>query len=306
MGISAGPFASLAVLDGIVTLGLRWVRISEEYGWSGLDRLRTTCNEAHARGLKVIQCVQNSGHRYDDPVKNDGLVQFAVQCAAAGADVIEVGNEWNHAPFWQAPSVTVMPPQAQANLSARIARAVHNVYPAKPVITPGMSPEAEPLNPWTWWPQYLDADSLGHTAAQWDGIGLHPFCYPELATTNPIQWNPLAQVPTIASQAAARGITKAVWITEIGAPGFQTNAPTIRGIALTDERQAACYDAYHAVIRQHEAAGYRFPAICYATLIDGQSATNAVERGLGLIRADGTRKPAWDLVRKFALEPLPA
>lgn len=306
LGISAGPFASLAVLDGIVALGLGWVRISEEYGWNGLDRLRTTCNAAHARGLKVIQCVQNSGHRYDDPIKNDGLVQFAVQCVAAGADVIEIGNEWNHPPFWQAPPVTNMPPQAQANLTSRIARAVYNTYPNIPVITPGMSPQADPLNPWTWWPQYLDADPVGHAAAKWNGIGLHPYCYPELATTNPAQWNPLAQVPTIVSQAAARGMTLPVWITEIGAPGFVTNAPTIRGIALTEDRQTACYDAYHVVIRQHESAGYRFPAICYATLFDGQSATTAVEQGLGLIRADGTRKAAWYKVRDFALEPLPA
>lgn len=304
LGISAGPFASLALLDGAAALGLKWVRVSEEYGWNGLDRLKATCDAANARGLKIIQCVQNSGHRYDDPIKNDGLVQFAVQCVAAGASVVEVGNEFNHRPFWQAPEVSVMPPQAQANLTARIARAVHNAYPNTPVITPGMSPEADPLNPWTWWPQYLDADALGHAAANWNGIGLHPYCYPELATTNPVQWNPLLQVPTIRSDAAKRGITTSVWLTEIGAPGFATSAPIIRGVALTEQRQVDCYKAYISVIRQQESAGIAYPLVCFHTLFDGQAATNAVEQGFGLIRTDGTKKPVYDVVKAFAAETI--
>ena len=249
--------------------------------------------------------VQNSGHRYDDPVKNDGLVQFAVQCAAAGADVIEVGNEFNHAPFWQAPDVNVMPPQAQANLTSRIARAVHNAYPSTIVITPGMSPEAEPLNPRTWWPQYLDADPLGHAAAKWDGVGLHPYCYPELATTNPVQWNPLLQAPGIRTTSESRGITTSVWLTEVGAPGFALNAPVIRTIALTEQRQVDCYNAYITVIKQQEAAGIVYPVICFHTLFDGQAATNAVEQGFGLIRTDGTRKPVYGVVQAFAAEALP-
>lgn len=307
LGISAGPFASVALMDECVKLGLKYVRVSHESGWPGtLDALKTTVQAAHLRGLKIIQCVQNSGHKYDDPIKNAALVQFAVDCVAyANCDVIEVGNEFNNRMFWVAPDVSVTPPVAQSNLSLTIAKRLRTLFPTLPVITNGLSPAADPLNPWTFLPAFWDVSVSAHKAVGWSGIGLHPFCYPELATTNPAQWNPIKQVPTILSKSKQRGINCPVWLTEIGAPGFLTNAPVIRGIALTEARQADCYRAYISVIKQQETVGISYPAICFATLYDGQSATNSVEQGLGLIRKDGTHKPAYDLVRAFALESLP-
>lgn len=306
LGISAGSFASTSVLDACVDLGVTWVRVSHEFGWNTLDALAKTCADAHARNLKVLQVVQIAGHRYDDPTKNAGLAGFALECARRGCDAIEIGNEWNHAPFWQAPSVTIMPPVAQAVLSLQVATSLRATFPALPIITNGMSPEADPLNPWVWWPQFLDSDVTGHQRVQWDGIGLHPYVYPELATTNPVQWNPYKQVSTIIDAARARGLRANVWATEVGAPGFATNAPVVRGVALTEDRQRQCYEAYVATVHAHEQNGVRFPVTCFATMFDGQSVTTAVEQGLGLRRADGTRKPAWAVVRAFALEPLPA
>jgi hypothetical protein len=307
LGISAGSFASIAVLDAIVELGLGWVRVSHEYGWPNtIQQLAATVVEAHKRDLRVIQSVQISGHRYDDPTATAGLTQFAIDCVRAGVDCLEIGNEWNHAPFWQGPDVNVMPPVAQARLSTTIALAVRNVFPTATIITNGVSPEADPLNPWTWLSQFWSADLTNHQNAKWSGVGVHPYCYPELATTNPAQWNPFAQVPTILADAKSKRIVASVWLTELGAPGFATNAPIIRGVALTEQRQVDCYAAYVQMIRNHEAQGIRYPAICFTTMFDGQSATTSVETGLGLRRSDGSRKPVWDLVRSFALEGLPA
>lgn len=307
LGISAGSFASLEVMDACVDLGVKWVRVSHESGWAGtVLNLATTVSEAHARGLKVLQAVQTAGKDYSDPVKNKALAQFAVNCIeTALVDAIEIGNEWNHKPFWLAPPVSAMPPLAQAQLSIAVAKAARSAMRSVPVITNGMSPEADPLNPWTWWPQFLSADLTGNQAIKWDGIGLHPYCYPELATTNPAQWNPLKQVPTILADSKARGIIAPVWLTEMGAPGFATNAPVIRGIALTEARQADCYRAYFDVMRAQEATGIRYPLAAFATMFDGQSATTSVEQGLGLRRADRTKKEAWTVVRNFALESLP-
>jgi len=308
LGISAGSFASIEVLDACVDLGVKWVRVSHESGWPGtVLNLATTVTEAHARGLKVLQAVQTAGKDYSDPAKNTALAQFAKNCVeTALVDAIEVGNEWQHKPFWLAPPVTTMPPLAQAQLSIAVAKAVRGCVRSVPVITNGMSPEADPLNPWTWWPQFLSADLTGNQAAKWDGIGLHPYCYPELATTNPAQWNPLKQVPTILADSKVRGVVAPVWLTEMGAPGFATNAPVVRGIALTEARQAECYRAYFEVMRSQEATGIRYPLAAFATMFDGQSATTSVEQGLGLRRADRSKKEAWNVVRAFALEPLPA
>jgi hypothetical protein len=310
LGISAGATTNTTVLDG--TLALlgpgSWVRVSYEQGWTNaVESLRTITTAAHARGLRVIQVVQTSGHRYDDPARRDALIRYACDCATiANVDALEIGNEWQHAPFWQAPPYDVMPPVAQATLTIGIADAVRAVRPGLPLITNGLSPEANAQNPYLWMPAFLDVDVSAFRFLAFEGLGLHPYCYPELATTNPYRWNPLAQVPTILADARARGIGAPIWITEIGAPGFATNPPTVRGIVVDEARQAACYRAYLDVIRAHEANGIRFPMIAFATLRDGDSVTNAIEAGLGLVRSDGTRKPAYDLVYAFAREPLPA
>lgn len=310
LGISAGATTTTTVLDGILALlgPGSWVRVSYEEGWTGaLDGLRTITAAAHARGLRVIQAVQTSGHRYDDPARRDALVRFAADCATVAlVDALEIGNEWQHAPFWQAPTYSVMPPVAQATLTIRVADAVRAVRPGMPIVTNGLSPEASSQNPYLWIPPFLDVDLPSLQRLALDGIGLHPYCYPELATTNPIQWNPLAQIPTMISSLRARSLGASIWITEIGAPGFATNPPVVRTIALDEQRQAACYAAYLDVIRQHEANGLRFPLIAFATLRDGDSATTAVESGLGLLRSDGTPKPAYDLVYRFARETAPA
>lgn len=308
LGISAGSYASTAVLDACIDLGVKWVRISIECGWANaLANVADTVKRAHDRGLRVIQVVQaGNQHRYDDPAMNTALVKFAQDCALAGCDVIEVGNEWNHQPFWTAPLYSVMPPLAQARLSIDIARGVRAVSTTIPVITNGLSPEANAQNPYLWLPPFWNAYLAEHRTVGWSGIGLHPYCYPELATTNPVQWNPLRQVPTILADANALGLALPVWLTEFGAPGFATGAPTVRGVVLTEAQQAINFRAYIDGIKALEATGIRFPVACIATMFDGQSQTTAVEGGLGLRRADGTRKEAWAVVRQWALEPLPA
>lgn len=304
MGISAGSTASTAVLDGVVALGLGWVRVSHEWGWTGtVAALKTTCDAAHARGLKVIQCIQKSGKKYDGGSADiTGLTQFALDCIAAGADVIEIGNEWQHQPFWQAPAYNTMPPIRQAQITTEVAKGIRAKYPAIPLITNGMSPEANQQNPYLWWPQFWDCNIANMIAGKFTGVGIHPYCYPELATTNPIQWNPMAQVPSISSAAKQRGLSGEVWLTEFGAPGFAASAPVIRNIALTETQQDANFKAYFTMIKNHESAGIAVRGMCIATLFDGQSATTSVEQGLGLIRKDGTKKPAWITVFNFANE----
>ena len=305
LGINAGPNASIAVLDACVELGVKWVRVSQEAGWSGASiTLGTTVHRAHERGLKVIQVIQRAGHKYDALDTIDVLKVFATNCASSGVDVIEIGNEWQNQMFWVAPDVNVMPPSRQSQIALAVAEHLRTVSPQTILITPGTSPAAEPLNAWTWLPQFYDIDLARHQNVKWNGTAVHAFCYPELATTNPAQWNPIKQVPTIKSALAQRALSESVWLTELGAPGFATNAPVIRGIALTEERQAQCFEAYFQVIRDQEKVGIKYPTVIIATMFDGESATNAVEQGLGLITTTGRKKPAWTLVNRFAQEPM--
>lgn len=303
MGISAGPYATLQVLDGIVALGLKWVRVSHEMGWQSgpgsLDALATTVREANARGLRVLQCIQKAGHSYtatDIPALQD----FAIRCAQTGA-ALEIGNEWNNQPaFFNDPSY---PPALSATISAQVATAVRSMFPALTIVTQGASPAAMPMTPANYWPAWWDVIPAQHRAAGYTvPAAVHPYSYPEDPKSNMThpEWNPWAGITATRQAMTTRGVDPTIWFTEVGCPGFATNAPVIRGVPLTEQLQATNTASY---LDQWWTLRYSGEPLFIATLFDGQSATTNVEQGLGLIRSDGTRKPAWSVVRDYAALP---
>lgn len=303
MGISAGPYATTAVLDGILTLGLKWVRVSHEAGWlsgpGSLDALQATVTEAHARGLKVLQCVQLAGHTYTSTDART-LADFAVRCASTGIDALEVFNEANNPPFWQPQA---FPPALCAQLTATIGAQVRSLFPTLPIITNGLSPAAQPYTASTWWPAFWDAYPAGHIAGGYTAAGLHPYVYPENPCTlmDHPEWNPWACVQPIRTAMTARGVNLQLWFTEIGCPGFGAGAPVVRGIALDETRQQFVTEQY---LKQWVTLGKPGEPLFIATLQDGMSQTTALEGGLGLLRSDGSKKPAWWVVHDHAALPL--
>lgn len=299
MGISAGALASTRVLDACVDLGVTWVRVSHELGWNSLTGLQKTINDAHARGLKVLQCIQKAGHTYAT-TDAEPLTYFALQCAGLGIDALEIGNEWNHNPFM---SPNLIPPNLQANLSSYIAPRVRTQYPKLPIVTAGMSPAASPYTPHLWWPQFWDAAPLANKGAGYTGQALHPFVYPEdpITLTNPA-WNPWYGLPLIRDAMTARGIgDQPIWFTEIGCPGDPTGQTVIRNIRCDETRQASVTASY---LKQWQTLGRPGEPIFIATAFDGDSVSvPGPENYLGLYRNDGTRKPAWQIVKDHAALP---
>ena len=302
MGISCGPTASLTELDATRTLGLGWVRVSHEAGWAGTTiSLGTTVREAHARGLKVLQCIQLAGHKYaatDLPA----LQTFAINCLDTGVDALEIGNEWNNSPFFQP---HILPPNLAAGLTIGIANAIRAQNKTIPIITNGLSPAASPWAPFEYWPTFWDTDPINHLAAGYtSAAAVHPFCYPEnpVTTTNPA-WNPWYQITTIRQQLATRGAPTPIWFTEIGCPGTNVNPPVIRGITCNEAKQAENTKLY---LDQYRKIGMPGEPLFIATLFDGQSVSvPGPEEYLGLIRADGTsRKPSWQVVYDYANEAI--
>ena len=299
MGISCGPTASVTELDATKTLGLGWIRVSHEAGWPGTTiSLGATVTKAHARGLKVLQCIQLAGHKYaatDLPA----LQVFAVNCVDAGVDAIEIGNEWNNSPFFQPHT---LPPQLAAGLTIGIAKAIRARNKTIPIITNGLSPAPTPWAPYEYWPKFWDTDPTNHlTAGYTAAAAVHPFCYPEnpVTTTNPA-WNPWYQITTIRQQLATRGAPAPIWFTEVGCPGTNLNTPTIRGIKLTEAKQAENTKLY---LNQYRKMGRAGEPLFIATMFDGQSVSvPGPEEYLGLCRADGSKKPAWQIVHDYANE----
>jgi hypothetical protein len=300
MGISAGAMASTRVLDACVDLGVRWVRVSHELGWNSLTGLQKTVTDAHARGLKVLQCIQKAGHTY---TTNDAepLTYFALQCAGLGIDALEIGNEWNHGPFF---SPTTLPPTLQATLSAYIAPRVRAQYPTLPITTSGLSPAGGSYTPHLWWPAFWDAAPLANAGAGYTAQALHPFVYPEdpCGLIGHPEWNPWWALPIIRDAMTARGIHQPIWFTEVGCPGDPTGQTIIRGIVCDESRQQLVTSQY---LKQWRTLGQPGEPIFIATAYDGDSVSvPGPENYLGLIRADGTRKPAWQIVHDTAALPL--
>lgn len=318
MGFSVGSTTDLWTLDRIAELGYGWVRVSHEMGWNGtIDALAKTVVDAHARGIKVMQSPQITGKKYPaDATTLANWEKFCADCAGISkVDALSVGNEWNHLPFWQSPTSTdpnsaarTIPqwtPKTQALFAWRGAIAARKVNPTLPISTPGMSPESSVLNPYTWWPAFFDADKANMTAAKFTAADVHAYVWPEDPSTNPYQWNPGLQTPDIAKAAQARGMSGEVWWSEIGAPGYPagTTIPTIRGYLLDEARQAACYKGYFTNIRNMEAAGVKLRNIMWVTIKDGQSVSApGPEQYFGVIRADGTKKPTWQMLKDFGNE----
>lgn len=300
MGISAGAMASTRVLDACVDLGVRWVRVSHELGWNSLTGLQTTVRDAHTRGLKVLQCIQKAGHTYT-ATDAEPLTNFALQCAETGIDALEIGNEWNHNPFM---SPNLLPPTLQANLSSYIAPRVRAQYPNLPITTTGMSPAGGQYTPHLWWPQFHDAAPLAHKGAGYTAQALHPFVYPEdpCGLIGHPEWNPWWALPIIRDAMTARGIQQPIWFTEVGCPGDPTGQTVIRNIKCDEARQAFVTGQY---LKQWQTLGQPGEPIFIATAYDGDSVSvPGPENYLGLIRKDGTRKPAWQIVKDHASLPL--
>jgi hypothetical protein len=130
------------------------------------------------------------------------------------------------------------------------------------------------------------------TAAKLTAADVHAYVWPEDPFTNSYQWNPGLQTPDIAKAAIARGMSGEVWWTEVGAPGYPagTTIPTIRGFLLDEARQQVCYNGY-------------FKLIMWVTIKDGQSVSApGPEQYFGIIRADGSRKPTWQMLKDFGNE----
>ena len=297
MGISAGATASTRVLDECVNLGVKWVRVSYELGWN-LTGLQATVTAAHARGLRVLQCVQKAGHAYTAS-DCQPLTDFALTCAGMGVDALELGNEWNNGPFFQP---ITLPPSLQATLSAYIAPRVRAQYPNLPIITNGMSPAPGNYTPHLFWPAFWDAAKIANTAAGYTAQALHPYVYPEdpCGLVGHPEWNPWWALPIIRDAMAARGVNQPVWFTEVGCPGDPTGATVIRNIKCDEARQAFVTGQY---LKQWQTLGKPGEPIFIATAFDGDSVSvPGPENYLGLCRKDGTRKPAWQIVHDIAAQ----
>jgi polysaccharide biosynthesis protein PslG len=248
--------------------------------------------------------------RYDGDGVND----------AAGSprvDAWEVWNEPNLASYWRPQP----DPQAYTSLLASVYTAIHAAAPAVTVVSAGLSPAGGTYAPI----KFLAAMYLDGAHGSFDALGFHPYSYPALPT-KVASWNAWQQMfqafPTVGQPDTLRSLmvangdeAKKIWATEYGAPtAGDTNGDGVSncdndGVAapgedncLTEAQQAVMVTTAYTQWRSYTWAG---PLFWYAYQ-DLDTGSLNIEKNFGLVRSDGSQKPAYAVYTNAAYAALPA
>lgn len=220
-------------------------------------------------------------------------------------DAWEIWNEPNLASFWRpTPS-----PTAYAALLRGAYDAVHAADSSATVVSAGLSPAGGTFAP----TKFLASMYLAGAAGTFDALGFHPYSYPA-DPTKIASWNAWQQMftafPTVGLPDSLRSLmvtygdgAKQIWATEYGAPtGGDTNGDGVSkcdsdGVVATGEdscvteaRQATLLSDAYTQWRSYPWAG---PLFWYSYQDLATGGLN-IQNNFGLIRTDGSHKPAYD------------
>ncbi len=290
-------------IDKVKSLGLKWIKFSSERGWSFDYSL---IDYAHSKGIKVIETCQqtvNGKHTYS----SSDVFPFAQWCASwvdRGVDAIEIGNEWNHEPFW------VPKPNGNYSLQALLSdvttQAIRDKSATIPILNSGYSPESSPDLPQQALGKLLDA-SNGQFKTKANRIGHHAYAYNcdsplkcEYDTGKP--YNTFLQTQDLYKVAKQKGFDHPVIITELGGPsGNGTNEYT--GKPFTPATQQQLYQDYLCGLALLRGGGIPIDLAFWHTIRDGESSTNAAELTFGIYDANWNLKKSGELVKAQAALP---
>ncbi len=323
-GFSAGDLVDLsrrdldATLDAYTDLGIKWVRVdipwsvvqrtsAADYEWSSYDRVVEAAARHRLKVLMILdytpqwarpaECTEDYACA---PLTPNQFAYFAGTAVKRykpkGVTHWEVWNEPNHVPFWRpAPNVA-----GYTALLKAVYTSIKREDPAAFVITGGLSPaftgggEIAPA-------EFLSGIYANGGKGYFDAIGHHPYSYPALPTWNE-GWTGWMQMQEMRAVMVAQGDTaKQIWLTEYGAP---TNGPgplaTLSNFNFANAPDHVD-EALQAEMVRQSVAMYRTydwvgPLFWYQYR-DRGTAPDSNENFFGLVRADGSRKPAYDVMR---------
>ncbi len=295
------PATADRALDRVAALGVRWLRFDAAWSeietapgafdWSRVDRVMRGAGD---RGLSVLLILGTTAgwarpagadwnHGPTDARARDGFAAFAAQAARryrGQADAYEIWNEPNLPGSW-APR-----PDAGAyfKLLSAAYRAIHDADPGAVVLSGGTGGGPTAVDSVSW---HRDLYAAGLRTVS-DGVAVHP--YPDAPVPASGE---LAKARRIRALMNANGDTaKALWGTETGAPtggtpsiGERAQAVLVRGI----------HDEWSSI--------RNVGPLMYYTLDDFGGDDR--EDHFGLLRADGSQKPAYGALRDWAASSAP-
>jgi hypothetical protein len=277
-----------------VRIGIPWAGINPVegyYDWSQSDYL---INAADERGMGILAVItttptyqQNGSGVYSEPIDPAAYGEFAGMAAeryAGKVGAYEIWNEPNAAPYYG-------PTPDPAGYTELLQAAYPAIKAADPeatvvggVVGSTITYGNLTLNPVTFVDQMYDAGAQGY----FDALSFHPYQY-----TTPFSMggyhpdSPLNQLDDIHDLMVANGDgDKLIWASEYGQP-----------TAVSSEAEQAAY--LEDMLTTWREIGYTGPAFVY-TLEDDLTGSTNPEDTFGLIRDDGTWKPAAYVIQELA------
>ena len=277
-----------------VRIGIPWAGINPVpgyYDWSQSDYL---INAADARGMGVLAVItttpgyaQNGSGIYSAPTSPEAFGQFAGMAAqryAGKVGAYEIWNEPNAAPFYG-------PAPDPAGYTELLKAAYPTIKAADPdatvvggVVGSTVTYQNLTLNPVTFVDQMYESGAQGY----FDALSFHPYQYAMPFSTGGYHPDsPINQLADIRDLMVANGDTdKLVWASEYGQP-----------TSVSSDAEQAAY--LQDMLTTWRTLDYTGPAFVY-TLEDDQTGSSDPEATFGLIRSDGTWKPAAYIVQDLA------
>jgi len=293
-------------LDDMKASGATWVRYdlswaavqptsAGSYNWAASDAI-TQAAEAH--GFKVLMIVDFTPAWAREAGCNDSKMCAPSDPAAYGRFAAEAARHYQ--PFgvedweiWNEPNISYrFHPAADPTLYAAMLKAsytdIKQVDPNAVVVAGGTAPSATDGQSYT--PSdFVNAIYAAGAGGYFDAISAHPYTYPY----TPSQSNPAdawGQLTTMHDTMAAHGDgKKQIWITEFGAP---TNGANDNHV--TEDAQAQTITEAASILQQWSWSG---PLFWYDYQDEGTSTSDS-QNFFGLVRADGSFKPAYSAFKQ--------
>jgi hypothetical protein len=308
----ASPTEVDAALDQMQAMGVNTVRIGIPwaginpipgyYNWSQSDYM---INAADARGMGVLAVITTTPGWANDPsapgvyghpaspTDFGTFAGLAAQRYAGKVGAYEIWNEPNAATYYG-------PQPDPAGYTELLKAAYPAIKAADPdatvvggVVGSTVTYENLTLNPVTFVDEMYQNGAQGY----FDALSFHPYQYTtpfSQGAYNPN--NPIVQLADIHDLMVANGDAgKTIWASEYGEPS-----------SVAGEAQQAAYT--QDMLTTWRTIGYTGPAFIYTLQDTAAAGTDSAtpEDSLGLIRADGTWKPAAYVVQSLATLPTAA
>lgn len=300
-------------LEAAASTGARWMRVDfawsnvertrGQYDWTDLDRV-TAAVDAVGMDVLALPAYTPAWARVPDcegnkcaPADADEFARFVTAAVERyGPDLVsawELWNEPNIPAFWKpAPDV-----EAYAELLQVSAAAVKAVRPDATVLSAGVAPaytDGTSVAPVEFVERLYDLGVM----SQVDAVAVHPYSGTSLPLApGTAEWNTFLQMEQVRAVMVAHGDgDKGVWGTEFGVATGNDRRAT------SDEQQAAV--VAQGLERLRDRTWPWLQVLLVYSLRDSADEPGDWQSGFGLLRHDGTPKPAFTAFTEAMARPV--